>query len=574
MKQGLFRIRAGALENRYQAAVKKSERDDVMKEIMTRHPAVFTKDRAVQALIRDRLGWVDVARAMKRRAGEINEFVDGVVKDSLSQVVLMGMGGSSLCPEVFSKIFPRHKAIRSFHVVDSTDPRVIKAVASKIDLKKTLFIVASKSGGTVETRSQEAFFMDRLRAKGVMEIGRHFVAITDKGSELQKFARKHAYRKIFVNPSDIGGRYSALSYFGLVPGALAGVDITRLLEHAIAMQQALTDRTGEMNPGTALGCLMATAAGVGRDKLTFLASGRLAPFVPWIEQLIAESTGKQRKGIVPIDNEPQLTMREYGKDRLFVILRTAAEKSPLSPSLQKSLHASKLPMAEIVVKDIYELGGQFLLWEAATAVAGWEFGINPFDEPNVTESKNITKELLGTYARTGRLPMPEPLATFGTVTVLEATDSGQYRATDRKSLGALLKRFCKGLKSPAYLSLLGYVKPDRKADAAFASMRRAAASRRRVATLQGYGPRYLHSIGQLYKGGPADGRFIIFVERKRPKVAIPGAEYDFGTLVAAQALGDAQALMKRKLPTLVVAIDGSVAAGLTSFARSLATALR
>jgi glucose-6-phosphate isomerase len=574
MKQGLFRIRAGSIEKKYQAAIRKTERADLMAQIMTRRPAVFTKNNAVRALIQNRLGWVDSAVLMKRRVGAIEEFVTAVVKDKLSQVVLMGMGGSSLCPEVFSKIFPKHRNITGFHVVDSTDPRVISAVASRIDLKKTLFIVASKSGGTVETRSQEAFFIDQLRQAGVKNIGRHFAAITDTGSSLGSFARKHGYRKIFVNPSDIGGRYSALSFFGLVPGALAGVDIARLLDHAIAMQKTLRDRSGEINPGAALGSLLATAAKDGRDKLTFLASKKLAPFVPWIEQLIAESTGKQKKGIVPIDNEPPMNMREYGRDRLFVILRTAAEKSPMAPSLEKSLRASKLPIAEIVLKDIYELGAQFLMWEAATAVTGYHFGINPFDEPNVTESKNITKGLLDEFVRTNRLPVPEPLARFGKLVVLDATEQRAFRPTDRKSLGALLRRFCRGLKSPGYVSMLGYIKPDKKTDTAFAAMRRTVGTKKKVATLQGYGPRYLHSIGQLYKGGPAEGRFIIFVEAKRPHLDIPGAAYDFGTLIAAQALGDARALMKRKLPTLVVAIDGPVSAGLDSFARSLASAFR
>ena len=541
---------------------------------MTRRPAVFTKDRAVRALIRDRLGWVDSASMMKWRAKGVDEFVTAAAKDKLSQVVLMGMGGSSLCPEVFSKIFPKHKNFKAVHVVDSTDPRVVNAVAAKIDPKQTLFIVASKSGGTVETRSQEAFFMDLLRSAGVRNIGKHFVAITDKGSSLQKFARKHEYRKIFVNPSDIGGRYSALSFFGLVPGALAGVDIGRLLENAIEMQKSLTDRAGETNPGAALGSLMAVAAKEGRDKLTFMASRKLSPFVPWIEQLVAESTGKNKKGVVPVENEPQLKWNQYGKDRLFVILRTAGEKSPVAPALEKSLRASKVPLIEIVLKDIYELGGQFLLWEAATAVAGYHLGINPFDEPNVTESKNITKDILKQYDRSGRLPLPEPLATFGKLTILDATDHRAFRPADRKSLGAILKRFCSGLRGPGYLSLLAYVKPEAKADKALAAMRRSVAAKRKVATLQGYGPRYLHSIGQLYKGGPTEGRFVIFVEAKRPVLAIPGAHLDFGTLISAQALGDARALMKRKLPTLVVAIDGPVSSGLASFARSLASALR
>lgn len=574
MKSGLFRIRAGALEKKLAAGLRRLDRDDVMKQIMTRRPNVYSDDRATRMAIRNRLGWVDSASMMKWRVKGIEEFVEGVVKDKLTQIVLMGMGGSSLCPEVFSRMFRKPSTIKSFDVVDSTDPRVLRSVRKKLDFKQTLFIVASKSGGTVETRSQEAYFLRECELAGLKDIGRHFAAITDKGSALQRFARKNKYRKVFVNPSDIGGRYSALSFFGLVPGALAGVDLRALLDTAIDMQSALLDRPAEANPAAALGSLMALAAKDGRDKMTFLASKKLSPFIPWIEQLVAESTGKKKKGVVPIDNEPPLKWESYGRDRMFVIMRMAGERTPVAPAMLKKLEHSKVPMAEMVLRDAHDLGAQLLLWEAATAVAGYHLKINPFDEPNVTESKNNTKALLAKYEKVGRVSMPSPIKSFGKLTVLDATDPSRFRKVDQKSMATMLKRFLSGLKAPAYLSLLSYIKPDPKADQAFVSMRTTVGARRRVATLQGYGPRYLHSIGQLYKGGPANGRFILFVEANRPDIPIPGVPFDFATLIMAQAFGDVQALKKRKLPTLVVLIDGPVGAGLQSFARSLGSALK
>jgi len=545
-----------------------------MKEIMTRRPTAFTGERETRMAIRNRLGWVDSASMMKWRVKGIEEFVEGVQKDKLRQVVLMGMGGSSLCPEVFSRMFKSPGFVDSIHVIDSTDPRVLRSVRRKLDMKHALFIVASKSGGTIETRSQEAYFLNECELAGLKKIGTHFAAITDKGSALQKFARQQEYRKVFLNPADIGGRYSALSFFGLVPGALAGVDVREMLDRAIDTQAVLTDRPAEANPGATLGSLMAMAAKAGRDKMTFLASKKLKPFVPWIEQLVAESTGKKKKGVVPIDNEPPLKWEHYGKDRFFVIMRMTGERSPVAPALMKKLDGSNVPYIEIVLRDALDLGTQFLLWEAATAVAGHHLNINPFDEPNVTESKTNTKALLQKYDKIGRISMPAPVKAFGKLTILDPVDPDRYRKGDLKSVATLLKRFLSGLKSPEYLALLSYTKPDAKADRAFQSMRTALGSKSKVASLQGYGPRYLHSIGQLYKGGPATGRFILFVETKRPSVAIPGLSFDFGTLITAQAFGDVQALKKRKRPTLVVLIDGPVSVVLQSFARSLNAALR
>ena len=315
--QGMLQISFGAVKDAYRKAIKKAERAGAIQQVMQRRPDVFTRNKSVERLIANRLGWVDSASLMRRRVGAIEKFGNAVLADGIKHVVLMGMGGSSLCPEMFGLMFGGHPKLKTFSVVDSTDPAAVQAVTRKIEPTKSLFIVASKSGGTVETRSHEAHFIGLLKDAGVTGIGRHFVAITDPGSGLQAFAKKNHYRKTFLNPADIGGRYSALSYFGLVPAFFAGVDLKRLLDDAVMMQLLLLKREGETNPAAVLGSLMAAAAKSGRDKMTFVTSRKAAPLVPWIEQLVAESTGKRGKGVVPIEAEPSGKPTAYGKDRFF-----------------------------------------------------------------------------------------------------------------------------------------------------------------------------------------------------------------------------------------------------------------
>ncbi|MBD3403469.1 hypothetical protein GF420_11275 [candidate division GN15 bacterium] len=574
MKQGMFRIRTGEVTKPYERALKRAERNEVASRVMQRDASVLSSNTKVQALIKNRLGWTDSASAMKRTVRTIEQFGEKAIKDGIRHVVLMGMGGSSLCPEVFSLMFGNHRKLVSFDVLDSTDPEAIRRVLRKIKLTKALGIVASKSGGTVETRSQEAIFMQALTDAGVKQVGRHMVAITDPGSALEAFAKKNKYRKVFLNPTDIGGRYSALSYFGLVPGYFGGVDLRALLDRAIDMQRLLIERTGETNPADVLGTLMASAAVHGRDKLTFLASKQTAPFIPWLEQLIAESTGKKKKGVVPIDNEPALKSTQYGSDRLFVDIRLANEKPAVSEALKRRLAQSGAPLVEIVLRDLDDLGGQFVLWEAATAVAGYHLRINPFDEPNVTESKDNTKELLSVYERDRELPIPEPIATFGKLTLLAVGTERAYRKQDLKNLTALLKRFFTGMKPPEYVSLLGYFASDRNTEKEFEQLREKIAGRKRVATIRGYGPRYLHSIGQLYKGGPELGRFIVFGRNSYGRLEIPGAPYDLGTLISAQAQGDVAALIKRGLPVLVIVVEGKPAEGIAQVSRAIGSALK
>ncbi|MBU0983378.1 MAG: hypothetical protein KKA42_05880 [candidate division Zixibacteria bacterium] len=574
MKQGTFTVFSGIVASAYDRALAKGTRSDVVRQFMQRKAAVFTKKQSVRKLIANRLGWVDSAAKMKRQVKAIESFGNDVFGSGITQVVLMGMGGSSLCPDLFSLMHKKHPKLKSFDVIDSTDPAAVRAIARKIDPNKTLFIVASKSGGTVETRSHEVFFLGLLQAAEVRQPGRHFVAITDPGSGLQKYARRLKYRKIFLNPPDIGGRYSALSYFGLVPGFFAGVDLTALLDDALMMQKLLLEREGELNPALALGSLMAVAAKKGRDKMTCVASKRTAPLVPWVEQLVAESTGKQKKGVVPIEHEPVGKIDGYKNDRLFVFFRMAGEKVPEHMRLHNALTKKRLPVVDIVLGGKHELGRQFLLWEAATAVAGYHLGINPFDEPNVTESKNNTNELLAAFERSGEFPDQKAHSRWGQLSLVGYDAVKRYNTKDLANLTQFLKKFLAGGRSPRYFSLLNYFKADARTEAALERIRRTVRDRTGMATLRGYGPRLLHSIGQLYKGGPTDGMFVVFVKANYGRLPIPDRAYDFGQLIAAQAIGDAQALIQRKLPTVVIAIEGSPSEGLEKFAKALSRALR
>jgi glucose-6-phosphate isomerase len=555
VKHGSFSLSAGSAGRTYDTLLKTGAAADVARRIMARDASVYSTEKKLKALIANRLGWVDVASTMRKQIPLIEKFGNKALADGIKHVVLIGMGGSSLCPELFGLVFGKHPKLKSYHVLDSTDPIAVAAVDKQIDLKKALFIVASKSGGTVETRSHEAYFLARLKQEQIKNPGKHFAAITDKGSDLGTFAKKNKYRQIFVNPSDIGGRYSALSFFGLVPAFFAGANLRTLLDSACMWEGLLRDRTGESNPGLALGTLLAAAWKGKRDKLTIVASKRTSPLVPWIEQLVAESTGKQKRGIVPIENEPALAPDKYGKDRMFVFLRMHGE-SDRNRALLVAMLKRKAPVIEIVLESPYDLGGQFLVWESATAVAGWYLKINPFDEPNVTESKENTKAILAAFGRIGSMPIPEAHAVQGHLSLLLDDKSKRYTAKKNGSLKILVGKFLKHAKPPQYVAILNYYPSDDQTEKGLLEIRRSIGTKYGVATLRGYGPRFLHSIGQLYKGGPQTGMFIVLVRNQYATLPIPGQPFDFGQLITAQAIGDTQALVKRKLPVLLIGVDG------------------
>ena len=451
--------------------------------------------------ITDRLGWLTVHEVMREMVPDLKAFAQECAEDGLRHVVLAGMGGSSLAPQVLSETYGTAPGMLDLSVLDTTDPDQILAVERALPLDRTLFVIASKSGTTTETLSHFKYFWEKVPD------GSRFVAITDPGTPLVDLAKEHGFRRTFVNPPDIGGRYSALSYFGLVHGALIGMDLDDLLEHAVEMTHACSSSvpTGE-NPGAWLGALMGEAANAGRDKLTLVLDPRIRSFGYWVEQLIAESTGKEGRGIVPVEGEDLGGPEVYGEDRLFV----GIGGDDLRPGLEVLEHAGH-PAALLTLRDPIQLGCEFFRWEFATAVAGAVLGIQPFDQPNVQEAKDNTKRLLAA----GRVQDP---------------------GTDDPA--ALLKEVHAG----DYLAIQAYVPRGPEMERRLQKVRMRLRDRYRVATTVGFGPRFLHSTGQLHKGGPNSGVFVQVVESPQEDIEIPGEPYTFATLFAAQSAGDLQSL--------------------------------
>jgi glucose-6-phosphate isomerase/transaldolase/glucose-6-phosphate isomerase len=468
----------------------------------------------------DRLGWLTVQEEMRRQLEQLQRCVATAKGLNIKDVVLLGMGGSSLGPEVFRTLFGSQKGFPRLWVLDSTVPDWVRQVTKAISPSRTLFLVASKSGGTIEVMSLFAHFWNQVtKAKG-NHGGKQFVAITDPGTGLEKMARDHGFGGIFTNPADIGGRYSVLSLFGLVPAALLGLDIARLLDRAAGMaEQCRQQKDVGTNPGAYLGAAMGSLAKAGRDKVTVIASPSLSTFGLWVEQLLAESTGKEGRGLIPIAQEPVLKPRAYGTDRFFVYLKLKGDKNHTLDQAVQALVKAEQPVVQFNLRDRYDVGAEFFRWEFATAIAGYLLGIHPFDQPNVQESKDNTNRVLQTFQSTGRLPE-------------QANSHPKNAAQDLSS----------HLEPGTYVSVLAYTTPSRPFETAVNRFRKVLMARHRVATTFGYGPRYLHSTGQLHKGGPNTGVFLELVDRMTPDVPIPGKPFSFGTLAQAQAAGDLESL--------------------------------
>ncbi len=521
---------------------------DFLNRFLKGDALLWELDESHKKVIQNRLGWLKSQDWMMGKLHEIEALCETMRREKLKDVVLLGMGGSSLAPEVMSLICSHAKSPR-FHILDTTDPASISSVEKIINLKSSLFIVASKSGSTIETRSQYQYFyacVSKLYGRKAADLaGRHFIAITDQGSDLQKLAEEKKFRKTFVNPSDIGGRYSALSFFGLVPAALIGIDIRQILKSArdfFTLTQ--TERDLKKNPALFLGVLMAVLAAKGQDKLTIQTS-KLESFGAWLEQLIAESTGKNGKGIVPVDSEPAGNPESYGSDRFFLGLRLKSEPKG-SGMLLKKKQAARISSEWQSPEGI---GAEFLRWEIATAVSGVVLGVNPFDEPNVTESKKNTALFLEELKQKGRLPNPPFL----------------LKANEKMDLTPFLSK----MKSGSYVSFLAYTERTKSTQQAFGKIRSVLLNGAKVPVLLGFGPRYLHSIGQLYKGGPKTGFFILFLKQEKKDIKIPGAAYTFGQLKMAQALGDIKALEDKGLPVLAIQLGSDAVSGLKSVEETL-----
>lgn len=504
---------------------------------------VWSDNPDVQQLIAGRLGWLDALDFITPQIPRLHAFAESVRRDGFTHVVLLGMGGSSLAPEVLRRILAAPDSVPAFHVLDSVDPDAVRAAMAHA--ATSLFIVASKSGTTIEPTTMAAEARRRVIEAGHTQWGSRFVAITDEGTHLHRSSAADGFREVFVNPSDIGGRYSALSFFGMVPAAVMGLDLDRLLAGAREMERACRVTQVRDNPGLALGALMAAAVAHRRDKLTLLLPAKLASFGLWVEQLVAESTGKQQTGIVPITGESG--EMSVGDDRIFVAVYSGND-SP-EPSLVGRCRQSGAPFATIQLQDASALGGEFLRWEIATATAGLLMKINPFDEPNVRQAKEATSALLDVYQRSRRLPVPEPHAETDGVrlTLSEAALAALN--------GAPAASFLRVLEPGDYLGLLAFLPPDdSRFDPVLQDARRRAGERGRCATMLGYGPRYLHSTGQLHKGGANNGVFIIVVAEASDDLPIPDRPFSFSVLETAQAVGDFQSLDREGRRALLVTL--------------------
>ncbi|HEV7459094.1 MAG TPA: bifunctional transaldolase/phosoglucose isomerase [Solirubrobacteraceae bacterium] len=511
---------------------KKAVAESVAQRIWRKDDTLWGEHGAPE--ISNRLGWLTISEPMLDSAPDLHAFVGECQAEGFEDCVLCGMGGSSLGPEVIRRTFGDIEGAMRLHVLDSTDPAAVLDVERRVDLAKTLFIISSKSGGTIETLSHYRYFHRQVAgAVGDAEAGKHFVAVTDPGSPLVALAQSNGFRRVFENDPDIGGRYSVLSYFGLVPAACMGVAIEALLHRCqVAEQNCTSYDQGTSNSGLWLGTAMGALAGVGRDKLTFIVSEPISSFGLWVEQLVAESTGKQGKGVLPVADEPIGPPDAYGDDRLFAYLRNAdAPDEELDAKVEALANAGQ-PVLTLSVHGATDLGRIFFFAEFAVAVAGWAIGINPFDQPNVQEAKDNTDKVLEGYKAEGHLPE-----------VAEADDG---------ALSALLS----DAGPPHYVAVLGYLEPSARFDRAVVHLREVLRAKTGAAVTFGYGPRFQHSTGQMHKGGPPVGRFLQLVHDQGDDVDIPGEDYSFRTLKHAAATGDLQTLRGHDLPAERVTLEG------------------
>ncbi len=527
--------------------------------LLVHDDTLWGEDPAHRKVAANRLGWLDVGRTIAPQAPALRAFAADVAAEGLTHAVLLGMGGSSLAPEVFRRTFGVAPGALELTVLDNTSPAAVRAVADAHDLARTLFVVASKSGGTIEVTSFEKFFWERVVAVRGPQAGRAFVAITDPGTSLEQLARTRGYRRTFTNPPDIGGRYSALSCFGLLPAALVGVDIEALLAGAEAERAALSEGGGD---ALALGAALGELARAGRDKLTLVASPAHASVGVWIEQLVAESTGKSGRGIVPVAGEPLAGPGAYGADRVFVAMGSPGLPEATERALD-ALAAAGHPVFRWASPRLLDLGADMLRWEVATAVAGAVLEVDPFDEPNVAEAKAATQAVLKRALAEGRFPERSASAEAGNLAAFAPAGAPAPGAGPEAWLDTLLAQATPG----DYVAVLAYLQGSDAREAALEALRRAAGARTKLATTLGIGPRFLHSTGQLHKGGAPNGVFLQ-VTADEGDLPIPGEPYGFGLLRAAQAAGDFEVLESRGRRVLRVHLGAAVDAGLERLARA------
>ena len=570
---GNQKLALGIYREKVEQALNKFGEAFVNGRVWNKDASVWKDHQPVMNEISNRLGWLDVAETIDRnRLQALQEAIK--VDDTVDDVLVLGMGGSSLAPDVLSRVFGPQDGYPTLHVLDSTDPAQIQHIQDTINVDKTLFIVASKSGTTLETRSFFQYFWELTGGNG-----QHFIAITDEDSKLQTLAEENDFRDVFINPSDIGGRYSALSYFGMVPAALMGLDLNRMWEEADNMLEACGDLIPpKEHPALWLGAIMGQMAREGRDKLMLFASEPVASFGYWAEQLIAESTGKENRSILPVAGATVGKPHDYGSDRVFVYLKL--EGDPSNEALDqavRTLREAGHPRVTYMLPDKYALAGEFFRWEYGTAIAGHMLNINPFDEPNVSEAKSNTNELLETYTTDGQLPAQKPLRTENDVhlyinraALTPLTELCEAHGFNKNSLTDLIAAQIIGTHAGDYFALLAYAPYLPPVQQKLDTLQKRIRHLTRRAVTQGYGPRYLHSTGQLHKGGANNGVFFQFTYDTPNDIDIPGAGYSFGVLNTAQAAGDMQALYDHKRRAIRIhATSGDIHAALDAMLTAL-----
>lgn len=522
----------GRYEDAVAAAIAELDSQEIPRRVWERDHTVWKPEPTE---ISDRLGWLTVAGEMRHRVAELQALADEVKSEGYRHIVILGMGGSSLGALAIQQVFGSCEGYPELTVMDTTIPDTIDSVSDAIDCSKTLFIVASKSGTTIEPNVLYKYFRAVTeRAVGVENVGNHFIAICDNGTALDSLAREQGFRRIFRNPPDVGGRYSVQSLFGLVPSALVGVDLKTLLERVETMSGVCAaDGPSSENPGAWLGAVIATLAAHGRDKLTLVTTESLDGFGLWVEQLLAESTGKEGRGIIPISGEPKCDVQELGEDRLFVYARLDGDNTNETDDYIRRVEAAGYPTVRLNLADRHDIGAEFFRWEFATAVAGSLMDIHPFDQPNVQQAKTWTDELLAEYKASGQVPDLSPAGSFA--------------------------ELMSNAKSGNYLAITAYAMPTPELETAVAHLRRSVTAKYRIPTTFGYGPRYLHSTGQLHKGGTDSGMFLQLTQIRETDVTIPGEEFSFGILAAAQAKGDLDALAAQGRPVARVSLGANVA---------------
>ncbi len=545
-----------------------------VRRLWANDPALWRRDPVHQDVIRNALGWLSVSERQRGQAPSLRAFADEIRDAGFRHLLVLGMGGSSLCPEVCRMTFGVLRGRPELHVLDSTVPSRVRSVEARVDLARTLCIVASKSGSTTEPLAFQKYFFQRMREAKGDRAGENFIAITDPGSLLEQTARTLKFRRIFPGVPDIGGRYSALSNFGMVPAALMGVNVDVLLSRAERMRLSCDAPVpAPDNPGVMLGAALGALAKAGRDKVTFILSPTVAALGGWFEQLIAESTGKDNRGIIPVDDEPLGAPRVYGEDRVFAYLRHADGADPEQDAAVEALQSAGQPVVRVDVTEVINLGQEFFRWEIAVATAGSLLGINAFDQPNVQESKDFTKASLEAFQKNGRLPEDAPMVTDGRVRIF-ADAANQQALGGVSSLAQAVAAHLSRVRSGDYVAINAYVERTPAVHDCFRRMRAVVRDAKRVATTLGYGPRFLHSTGQLHKGGPNTGVLIQVTADAEPDLPIPGEPYSFGVLVAAQAMGDMQSLSARNRRVIRIHLGRDVEDGVRRIQEAVEAAVR